>query len=189
MTTSGSLALVAEARQGPERTGCVGGVDRMESKEERIGFNNINGLGKMTNDIKNVELHGFLVEGRLDVFGMTETNIHWRNNQTQAKDIMYGWFQRTHLSQQYYKEYPTTATFQVGGVLQVVTGDITSRVNSQGGDTSGQGRWAWHTLSGKAKRTIRIITAYRPVKNISNAVGMAPTTILCRLQQPTRFPT
>jgi hypothetical protein len=100
---------------------------------------------------------------------MALVNIHWRNNQTQAKDIMYGWFQRTHISQKYYKEYPTTASHQVGGVLQVATGDITSRVSSQGGDKLGQGRWTWHTLSGKAQRTVHIITAYRLVKNTDNA--------------------
>jgi hypothetical protein len=119
MTSQGSLASVAVARHSPERTVCVGGEERMETKEAgvvRIGFNNINGLGTTTNDIRNLEVHGFLKEGDFDVFGMTETNLHWRNCNVQAKDLMYGWFRRSHIVYRYFKDYQCNSNYQVGGV-------------------------------------------------------------------------
>jgi exonuclease III len=171
MTTQGSLVNVAVARQRPERTVCVGGVGRMEPKEEgvvRIGFNNINGLSLAQNDTKNSEIHGFLKEGEFDVFGMAETNIHWHNSKTHAKDLMYGWFRRSHITYKYYRDFPGSSKHQVGGVLQLAIGDITCRIKESGGDTSGQGRWTWQTFQGKAQRILRIITAYRPVMNRVN---------------------
>jgi exonuclease III len=144
----------------------------MESKEEgvvRIGFNNINGLSLTNNDIRNLEIHGFLKEGDFDVFGMAETNLHWRNCKKQAKDLMYGWFRRSHITYRYFKDYPCNNSYQVGGVLQIGIGDITCRIKECGGDETGQGRWTWHTLVGRSHRTLRIITAYRPVKNTTNA--------------------
>jgi hypothetical protein len=86
-------------------------------------------IGATINDIKNLEIHGFLKEGNFDVFGMTETNIHWHNSKTQVKDIMYGWFSHLHIAQKYYKDYPTTANYQVGGVAQATIGDLTCRVD------------------------------------------------------------
>jgi exonuclease III len=171
MTSQGSLASVAAARQSSERTVYAGGEERMEPKEDgvvRIGFNNINGLSTRTNDSKNCEVHGFIKDGEFDVFGMAETNIHWSNGKTQAKDLMYGWFARTHISYSYYKGYPGNTTYQVGGVLQLGIGEISCRIKQSGGDETGQGRWTWHTFAGKAQQTLRIITAYRPVKNTSN---------------------
>jgi exonuclease III/sulfur relay (sulfurtransferase) DsrC/TusE family protein len=172
MITQGSSAIVAVAEQRPERTVCVGGEERMETKDDgvvRIGFNNINGFGSSTNDNKNHELYGFIKEGDFDVFGMAETNVHWSNSKTQPKDLMYGWFKRSHIAYKYYKEYPGTANYQVGGVLQLGIGDITCRIKEHGGDESGQGRWTWQRFSGKEQRTLRIVTAYRPVKNTVNA--------------------
>jgi hypothetical protein len=172
MTTQGSPVVVAAAGQRPVRTVGVGGVERMETKEDRvvrIGFNNINGIGAKANDVKNVEIHGFMRQGNFDIFGMSETNIHWRNNNTQPKDIMYGWFQRMNISQRYYKEYPMSGKHQVGGVLQVAIGDFTTRIKSCGGDEAGLGRWTWQVFTGSAQRNVRIVTAYRPVRNTANA--------------------
>jgi hypothetical protein len=171
MSPQGSLARVAVARQSPERTVCVGGAARMESKEEgvvRIGFNNINGFGLSINDTKNFEIYGFVKDGHFDVFGMAETNVHWHNSKIHAKDLMYGWFRRLQITNKYYKEYPSSSKHQVGGVLQLGIGDITCRIKESGGDASGQGRWTWQKFTGKAQRAVRIITAYRPVKNTVN---------------------
>jgi exonuclease III len=152
---------------------CIGrGEDIIGDKAEkviRIGFNNINGMGAQSNDGKNLDLFWFLKEHNFDVFGMAEVNIHWKNNNIQAKDIMYGWFRRMHISQNYYKQFPTTSVFQSGGVLQLAMGDITSRISAHGGDTTGQGRWTWQSFDGQGQRNIRVVTAYRPVRNTTNA--------------------
>jgi hypothetical protein len=102
------------------------------------------------------------------VFGMAETNIHWHNSKIHAKDLMYGWFRRSHITYKYYRDFPGSSKHQVGGVLQLAIGDITCRIKESGGDTSGQGRWTWQSFQGKAQQTLRIITAYRPVMNRVN---------------------
>jgi exonuclease III len=134
----------------------------------RIGFNNINGIRKGRNDSRNRELQSFIAANQFDVIGMAETNIHWKNSKASPKDIMYGWFQRLHISFSYFQQYPCEAQFQVGGVLQMASGDITTKISHHGGDEKGLGRWTWHTFNGK-QRKLRVITAYRPVKNYSNA--------------------
>jgi exonuclease III len=171
MSPQGSSAIGAVAEQRPERTVEEVGEARMDKKEEgvvRIGFNNINGLSTSVTDNRNSEAYGFIKEGDFDIFGMAETNIHWHNSKTQPKDLMFGWFRRLHITYKYYKEYPCQSNYQVGGVLQLSMGDITCRIKEHGGDNSGQGRWTWQKFIGKANRTVRIITAYRPVKNLVN---------------------
>jgi hypothetical protein len=82
--------------------------------------------------------------------------------------MMIGWFQRLHSSYNYCKTYPVKSSFQVGGVLQLATGDITSCITKQGGNDTGQGRCIWQTFKGK-NRTLQILLAYRPVQNLSSA--------------------
>jgi hypothetical protein len=125
-------------------------------------------MGANANDARNRELHNVINNGDFDVFGITETNIHWQNNQQHVRDCTYGWFRKMNITYQYYKDYPCTAKFQVGGVLQLAIGDTASRVTAHGGDETGQGRWTWQLFTGRG-RQIRIVTAYRPVRNTTNA--------------------
>jgi hypothetical protein len=152
MSSQGSSVIVAVAEQRPERTVCVGGQERMETKEEgvvRIGFNNINGLGTQPNDIKNRQIYSFLLQHEFDIFGMVETNVHWRQSKISPKDITQEWFHRQHLSYAYYKDYPVQSKFQVGGVLQMAIGKTSSHIIDRGNDDTGQGRWSWQNLVGK----------------------------------------
>jgi hypothetical protein len=130
----------------------------------QIGFNNVNGMGMRANDDKNRDIQSFIASGDFDVFGITETNIHWKNNQQHVKEYTYGWFCRMHLAHQYYRDYPCDAKYQVGGVLQLAMGDIVSRVRNHGGDKTGQGRWTRQLFAGKKGRSLQIIMAYWPVR-------------------------
>jgi hypothetical protein len=51
--------------------------------------------------------------------------------------------------------------------MQFIIGDTSSRVVAKGGDELG--RWTWQTLKGKNNKVVRMVSAYRPVKNESNA--------------------
>jgi hypothetical protein len=170
MNTFGSS--VGDATTEQSQSSINGGGDGIGEKAEdtiRIGFNNVNGIGMRKEDKKNRDIHQFIKCGDFDIFGITETNVHWKNNGQHVGDITYGWFRRKHFSYQYYKDYPCTAKFQSGGVLQIAIGEITSRVIKHGGDDSGLGRWTWHVLQGQQNRVLRVVTAYRPVRNMSNA--------------------
>jgi hypothetical protein len=144
-------------------------IKKKKDGSVRIGFNNINGMGTRKTDARNSELHGFISSGDYDIFGMTETNVNWKKNGEHIRDITYGWFRRMGLCYEYYREYPCSSNFQVGGVAQMAIGEITGRIIKYGGDETGQGRWTWQTFKGKKDRIVRIITAYRPVKNKINA--------------------
>jgi hypothetical protein len=171
MTPFGGPGGVAEPGRTPERTFAEErwGLQNKAEGIIRFGFNNINGMGTRQSDLRNKELYGFIKSGEFDIFGMTETNVAWKNNPEHIKDIMHGWFRRMSVCYEYYRAYPGTATFQVGGVAQIAVGDITSRMLKHGGDSTGQGRWTWHQLKGKKERIVRVITAYRPVKNCNSA--------------------
>jgi exonuclease III len=140
--------------------------DNLNKKQDstiRIGFNNINGFKSEINHVHNHDIKAFILKYEFDIFGMCEVNLHWKNCHHHWSECTKGWFQRLHSNVAYYKTFPTTAAFQVGGVMQFIIGHTTTRVASAGRDELG--RWAWHTLRGKNNRTIRIISAYRPVKN------------------------
>jgi hypothetical protein len=116
MNPPGSLEV--DVAFGQSQSSIGGRDDIIGEKAEyvvRIGFNNINGLGVQVTDGKTQDIFGFLKQNKFDIFRMAEINIHWKNNTAQAQDIMYGWFHRLHVSQSYYKNFPTPAVFQAGG--------------------------------------------------------------------------
>jgi hypothetical protein len=131
----------------------------------RIGFNNINGFH--TEGFQASNLRTFIVAHEFDIFGMCEVNTHWKHSNVHIQDITRGWFQRLHCSSSYYAQYPVPSKFQSGGVMQFVTNRYTSKIATSGGDD--QGRWTWQVLRGKDQRIIRVVSAYRPVKNEINA--------------------
>jgi hypothetical protein len=171
MKPVGGPGGVAEPGRAPERTFWEErwGLKKKAVGTIRFGFNNINGMGTRQTDTRNKDLQSFIKSGEFDLFGMTETNIAWKNNPEHIKDIMHGWLRRMSVCYEYYKAYPASAAFQVGGVAQIAVGDTTSRTTQHGGDPTGQGRWTWQKLKGKKDRIVRVITAYRPVKNCNSA--------------------
>jgi hypothetical protein len=46
-----------------------------------------------------------------------------------------------------------------------------SHVNNKGADPYGMGRWSYTTLRGKGKKTIVLVTAYRPCKDSFDGAG------------------
>jgi hypothetical protein len=63
--------------------------------------------------------------------------------------------------------------YQVGGTLQISIDAASHRVTESGIDPSGLGRWCWTRYRGKAGKTLRVVTIYRPA---NNAVA-APSTV------------
>jgi hypothetical protein len=152
MNTQGSPTEGANVGQRPAGIRTVEGVQAVEGEVVvaveaerkkagliRIGCNNINGIRKEKNNDRNRELQSFIATNQFDVMGMAETNLHWGNSKASPKDIVYGWFKRLHISFNYYKLYPCEAQFQVGGVLQLAQGGVTTRIVQHGGDTKGLG--------------------------------------------------
>jgi hypothetical protein len=105
------------------------------------------------------------IQQERDVFLMTEVGPCW--NKVSAYDQ---WQEQSIGQLAHYKsvfsynktELNLTETIQHGGVSVCTTDEGVHHVINTGGNILGLGRWAWVRLQGKAGRTIRIITAYRP---------------------------
>jgi hypothetical protein len=168
MTDTGSSGIVAVPEQRQTKGTWLDQENGMEKKKSnilRIGFNNINGFSNNNNNDYNNNLRSFISQYEFDLFGMSEININWNRSPIQVKDCTRGWFSRLQISYGHFSEFPGTSAFQVGGVMQFAINDLTARIQTTGNDRSGLGRWTWQTLRGKQGRVVRVVTAYRPVKN------------------------
>ena len=140
-------------------------MGRKEANVFRIMFQNIHNLPLSSHVNRSRQVIDCIATQELDVFLMTEVGLCW--SKLSAYDQ---WHERTmgrlaqHKSVFRYNttELHQTTAIQHGGVGVCTTDEGVNRVINTGGDLSGLGRWAWVRLQGKAGRTIRIITAYRP---------------------------
>jgi hypothetical protein len=140
-------------------------LGKKEANVFRIMLQNVNNLPVSSHVYRSRQLVDCISNQELDVYLMTEVGLCW--NKLSAYDQ---WYERTtgRLTHQksifsYNKtELHQTKSIQHGGVGICTTDEGVHRVLSTGEDSSGLGRWAWVRLQGKAGRTIRIITAYRP---------------------------
>ena len=119
---------------------------------------------------KNSEESGFtkfINDKQFDVTGLTETNVHWRSIPVEQRlhERTRGWWENLHISYAYFDKYPYASADQVGGSAMFSINSACHRVIKQGKDLTGMGRWTWTMYNGKGNRSLRIITAYRPVKN------------------------
>jgi hypothetical protein len=140
-------------------------LGKKEANVFRIMLQNINNLPVSSHVYRSQQLVDCIATQELDVFLMTKVGLCW--NKASAYDQ---WNQRTTGQLKHQKsvfsynktKLHQTKTIQHGGVGICTADEGVHRLLSTGGDPSGLGRWAWVRLRGKAGRTIRIITTYRP---------------------------
>jgi hypothetical protein len=68
----------------------------------------------------------------------------------------------------------------LSGGIEIETGGVTlwninkaaHRVTTSGQDTDGLGRWAWTQYRGRNQVSLRVVTAYRPVRNTTGAMSV-----------------
>jgi hypothetical protein len=61
---------------------------------------------------------------------------------------------------------------QHGGVTLWSINKAAHRVTTSGQDTDGLGRWAWTHYRGRNNVSLRVVTAYRPVRNTTGAMSV-----------------
>lgn len=129
-----------------------------ENGELRIAFQNIHGALDLQGwDIPSeIEV---LEELDINIMGMAETNKPWSSKQKMLYNAYMG--KRLRAARTIYTAAPNRdyKTYQPGGNLLTVNGEITARINGQGADTLG--RFCWYTLAGKRDEGVNIIVAYR----------------------------
>ena len=106
---------------------------------------------------------------------MSEVNVAWQHLRTDQRlgQRLQDSFGTSYTQCAWFREYPAIqSSRQYGGCAIVALNSAVGRVVGSGADSSGLGRWCWLRLRGKANTHVRIICAYRPVKNMrdSNSV-------------------
>jgi hypothetical protein len=102
------------------------------------------------------------------MIGLAETNLAWHllPPRQHLRERTWGWFQQLSISSAYASKFPAISPFQVGGTATLAINDSVHRVSSMECDQSGMGRWSSIRIQGKNQTSIRLIAAYRCVKNI-----------------------
>jgi hypothetical protein len=134
----------------------------------RVGFWNCGGFPVHAGDPKDHEICQALLQHKFDVVGLAETNIAWHllPPRQHLRERTWGWFQKLSISSSYAFKFPAIVPFQAGGTATLAINDCVNRVTSMDYDETGMGHWSSIQLSGKNHKSIRLITAYRCVKNI-----------------------
>jgi len=130
----------------------------------RIWYTNPCGIGVDPMAIKSDDSFFFLKNrSKCDVFGLAETNIHWKmlySHATLYSRVKQRWHQfKTSTS---HNEHMKLGKTQRGGTCTVAVGQAAHRVFQIGSDPSGLGRWSWIEFRGKNDHLTRVYTAYRP---------------------------
>ena len=139
----------------------------------RVGFWNCGGLPQSNQDPKNRMLRNWILSNNFDVVGLSEVNVHWKalQNDQRLPERTNGWFESLHLSMAYLSDWPSKTPYQVGGSTLLSLNRMAHRVSNKGWDTSGMGRWCWTTYRGKHGVTVRIVSAYRCVHNVTGPLS------------------
>ena len=130
----------------------------------RLWFTNPCGLGIDPFSHKSDDsLHFLRYKSKCDIFGLSETNLHWKmlhNSATLYSRLRQKW--------KYFKQVTSHNTHaklgktQRGGTCMATVGQAAYRHYSHGVDQSGLGRWSWMEFRGKDDHATRVYTAYRP---------------------------
>jgi hypothetical protein len=136
--------------------------DKLTDKDRhtiRLAFQNIHGAtnlrgGGIASEIDAME------ELKIDIMGMAETNRPWTPEQRALHDAYMN--RRFRASRTVYTAAPTdqhNATWQAGGNLITVNGEITGRIDGHMRDK--WGRFCWYSFQGKRNEGVVVIVAYR----------------------------
>jgi hypothetical protein len=137
----------------------------------RVIWQNHNGFQRVNDSIPSwAATMDFLRGLKASLFGFTEPNLQWdKKLLATAKDIQRRFFDYGHLvTSESELKFPTS--YKPGGTCIGVNGKWATRMTGQGVDPSGQGRWSYITLSGRAT-DVMFISAYRVCQKAGAKVG------------------
>lgn len=132
----------------------------------RIYYQNIHGAS--TNSWLDWEAAAHATQKKqIDVFGYCETNLNWtRSIHNSALQKLRKFNKLTKLITSSSQEIGLYS-FQSGGVATGIQNKWIGKIVSTIEDDSGMGRWNGFRLEGSAKRSLIIITAYRPTMSMN----------------------
>ena len=134
----------------------------------RFMFQNVKGMTYSTGCEDYKYFLSAMMSYSVDLYGMAETNTGWQHNFLQSdfracvrRQFQYGKTVFGYPSPEI-DHLPIKETFQAGGTLQVVRGNLTTQVFGPPiQDASGLGRWCGTTFIGKAGQKFSVLSGYR----------------------------
>ncbi len=139
--------------------------DELCTKREgicRVVMMNPHGLRPRHNSPKMEKIKAFLFRHKIDLFGISESNVDWCQMNTKCTlwGRMDGWFEALKISIAHNREAPRLKRCQEGGMAMIATNKMAYCVKSCGGDERKLGRWTWMTLRGNNGIKTRVVTVY-----------------------------
>ena len=127
-----------------------------------------------TTNTKMKEIHAYMSKLNVDVIGLSECNISWKNLPVQQclQEQTRGWWESLQINSAYYESFGGRAKSQAGGVSLWSINKGAHRVMEGGKDPSGLGRWAWTRYRGRQGINLRVVVAYRPVLNTTGPLSV-----------------
>ena len=141
-----------------------------DQRHMRLFYQNPNGLGPNIYDSDNICAVKDLESLKVDVLGLSETNVNWNNPFVRDKwrQLVQSAWEKSKIITSSIKDGDKSSTYKPGGATMILRNKYASMVSSLGGDE--MGRWVWATLGG-GKNKVTIITCYCPCDNSDATSG------------------
>jgi hypothetical protein len=133
----------------------------------RLVLRNVNSLPQESNHNKNDMLINELLLLDADVYCANEINIGWQNIELKhrVRERFKGKLEYAKFITSNNKDTNYTGSYQPGGTMMIVNGNICGRVYESGTEENTLQRWSWIKLRGKQNKNVVIVTVYRPVRS------------------------
>jgi hypothetical protein len=132
----------------------------------RIIFWNCGGFPTTRVHPKNQVIREVISNTQADVAALAEINVSWKRlpPHDRLRERMWGWFSNLQIAQSYAVQFPAPSASLAGGTAVFTIADSIHLVAGKSGDELG--RWSSTKLRGTGNTYLRIIAAYRCVRNI-----------------------
>jgi hypothetical protein len=138
----------------------------------RIIYWNCGGFPNAGDHPKNQVIRQVLTDTQADMAALSEINTSWKmvRPEDRLHERMWGWFSSIHISNSYAYNFPSASANLAGGTAIFTVNDATHQVTEKTQDN--MGRWTSTKLKGRASTSIRLIAAYRCVRNLHGPLSV-----------------
>jgi hypothetical protein len=118
-----------------------------------------------------------LLDAQADIAALAEINTSWKmlRPHDRLHKRTWGLFSALHISQAYAADFPAPMAHLKGGTAIFTMNESVHQVAAKSGD--GMGRWSSTLIQGTQNRAVRIISAYRCVKNTQGPLSVWNQTV------------
>ena len=156
----------------------------ISSKNKEViqyAFQNIRGFGTHEKHERALQIKQFIDNNHIDIMGMAEVNVNWRNlrQKNTLEQIGRKWYEHTRTMASFNSHNRQKGYSLPGGVASISTGPLSLRATERTHDKRHLGRWGSQRFQGKNGICIRFVSVYVP--NVTKEHG--EKKIFCQQQQ------